>query len=376
MIYILYSNDYEVFLGGNHVTEREVLVETSKKVLSACEEVDIPMTLFCVLACLWRYRELGYSEFPIAVEQQLKEALTHGHDVQAHIHPHWFETNITFNESGASKYDFELSKFLLGNWTPENGSELKEFCTDLFSRSKQYLENLLQAIDPTYECLAYRAGGYGIQPNIKQIFSALIESRYTIDSSVVPGMVLDSNVNHIDFTEVPEQGNYFIAPDSGLKQASAEGIFEIPVLALRQGQARWILAKSFLRKLVKHLTKSKPHRHLGFPIQLEEPKQKPHSVLKQLIDELKLVKRGWYMLELGTDAELMLEATKKYIDYHLRDDDLYFSVSCHSKSTYPELLDAMKNYHHSLKSIYGDQLKAITYGEAQAIMKAKEKDTK
>jgi len=46
MIYILYSNDYEVFLGGNFKPESKVLIDTTTDVLGVCDELGIPMTLF------------------------------------------------------------------------------------------------------------------------------------------------------------------------------------------------------------------------------------------------------------------------------------------------------------------------------------------
>ena len=159
MIYILYSDDYEVFLGGNLAQEKDVVIKTTERVLSTCESIGVPMTIFCDLACLWRYRELGYNEFPDLVDLQLKSAVEKGHDVQAHIHPHWLETQVTYSAEGFSRYDFDLSKFLLGNWIQGNGASSPQFCHNLFKRARSYLENLLCSINPHYRCMAFRAGG-------------------------------------------------------------------------------------------------------------------------------------------------------------------------------------------------------------------------
>jgi len=80
------------FFGGYYHSESDVLIETTNHVLSTCEDIGIPMTLFCDLPCLWRYRELGLKSFPDLVDSQLKQAIVTGHDVQAHIHPHWTKT--------------------------------------------------------------------------------------------------------------------------------------------------------------------------------------------------------------------------------------------------------------------------------------------
>ena len=365
MIYILYSNDYEVYLGGNYCSESEVLIKTTEDVLSACEDIGVPITSFCDLPCLWRYRKLGYTEFPDAVDHQLKNTIDREHDVQAHIHPHWFETEIVYNEKGISTYDFDLSKFLLGNWIPQGGSALQDFCADIFKRAKSYLEDLLRPVNPSYRCIAFRAGGYGIQPNTKQIFGALIDAGYLIDSSVVPGMLLDSNVNRIDFTEVPQKGNYFVSPELGLNRVSEEGMFEIPVLALRQGEASWLLAKAFPLKVLKYFLKRAKQRQLGYSIQSSDPTEKRKTLLSKILDQVDIIRHGWFMLELCKDVNVMVDATRHYINrYGNGDRDLFFSVSCHSKSVYPDVLDALKKFHRRLERIYGEQLKAITFQEA------------
>ena len=46
-IYILYSADYELFLGGNYCDENEVLINPTNDLLDLCDRLKIPLTLFC-----------------------------------------------------------------------------------------------------------------------------------------------------------------------------------------------------------------------------------------------------------------------------------------------------------------------------------------
>ncbi len=374
MIYILYSNDYEVFLGGNYRPEREVLINSTESVLAACAEINVPITLFCDMTCLWRYREQGYNEFPEAVEEQLKDTIQKGHDVQTHIHPHWFDTEISATGSGTSTYKVDPGKFLIGNWIPADGSSLREFCTGVFIRAKHHLEELLQPYDPKYQCMSYRAGGYGVQPNSEDIYGALLDAGYLVDSSIVPGMIYESNVNKIDFSCAPDSGNYLLSAKDDILSATDEGVFEIPVLALKDGSARWLLLKAFIRKVFKALF-NPPHRnHMGYPIQMSDSISKKKGSLKQILDEVQIIKRGWYMLELGEDEDLMVDATRQYINRHQESDkDLFVSVSCHSKSTNSLMLKAFRKYHRRLETIYGSQLKAITFQEAGRLINSKER---
>ena len=370
MIYILYSNDYEVFLGGNFKPESKVLIDTTTDVLGVCDELGIPMTLFCDLTCLWRYRELGYPEFPDMVERQLVQTIRDGHDVQTHIHPHWLETDISYGKDGSSAYKVDPSKFLIGNCTTEDGTSLRDFCMDIFAKAKRHLEDLLTPIDSNYQCIAYRAGGYGVQPNSETIYSALQDTGYKIDSSIVPGMTYETDVNRIDFATVPTLGNYSIDPSKGISQASENGVFEIPVLALRKGKARWPLAQSFFRRVIKtRLSRQKRKRH-GYPIQMSGEPAKKITLTKQLLEEFRIIKNGWYMLELGEDADLMIDAATQYIDQYKKENtDLFVSISCHSKSLNPRILSAFKKFHKHLESQYGPQLKAITFQDAEKYRK-------
>ncbi|MBC8377027.1 MAG: hypothetical protein H8E26_13355 [FCB group bacterium] len=370
MIYILYSNDYEVFLGGNYLPENDVLISTTENILKSCEEIGVPMTFFCDLTCLWRYRELGYTEFPDAVEQQLVQTIRSGHDVQTHIHPHWLDTEISYGKNGSTSYKVDPSKFLMGNWSPEDGTSLRDFCVGIYTKAKQHLEDLLIPIDSNYECMAYRAGGYGVQPNSGDIYSALQNSGYKIDSSIVPGMTYETEVNRIDFTKVPSLGNYSIDPDKGLTRASDTGVFEIPVLALRKGEARWPLAKAFFRKVIKSFLSREKRKRLGYPIQMSHAPAKDNTLTQQLLAEFKIIRDGWYMLELGEDADLMMDVATRYIDQYKNDNtDLYVSISCHSKSMNPRILKAFKKFHRQLDSLYGSHLKAITFKEAEQFLK-------
>jgi hypothetical protein len=227
-IYLLFSSDYELYFGENFLSEREVLIEPTQRILDAFEEEGIPMTLFADVTSVWRYHSLKVeSDYILLFEEQLRRAIHQGHDVQLHLHPHWMTS--TFD---GKKWEMDESKFKLSDMG-YGGRKIKslESAEELIIRGKKYLEGLLRPIDPSYQCIAFRAGGYGIQPNEKELISALLSAGFKIDSSIVPGMFFKSNVNQIDFRRVPAKLPYRIGTRYGIDQEDSQGILEIPIAA-------------------------------------------------------------------------------------------------------------------------------------------------
>jgi len=374
VIYLLYSNDYELFLGGNTVPEREVLITPTAMLLDRCSSIGIPMTLFCDVACLWRYRELGLTEFPAMVDEQLADALKAHHDVQVHLHPHWFTTKVEPSGNGC-RYRFDYREFLLGNTLPDDPICQYTGAVKLLARCRQYLIDLLSGQFPSYRCVAFRAGGYGIQPKTETILKALAEAGYLIDSSIVPGMVMESNVNRIDFSDVPRQGNYYLSYQNGWREDVGGGVYEIPVAAC-DGQSI-LLLHAFVKRLYRWALRrirgkmEPPAPVRGYAVQTTDDKQrKRHECFLNIVwRKVRSIMRGWQMLELSDDAALMAGLTRSYITRYLPlNGDLFLSFSCHSKSITEALLHALEKFNNIMVKEYGSDLRAITFQEASRLI--------
>jgi hypothetical protein len=222
-INVLYSIDYEIFWTYND-DEVRVLIEPTERLLRQAEELGVRYTLFVDVLCLFRYRELGLHHFVDAVEDQLRDAVLRGHDVQTHLHPHWLTA-----ERKDRIWSFDSRTFLLGNI-----GDAEQVCSktkELLSRARQYFEALLKPVSPHYRTVAYRAGDYGLQPHARAVLKALEETGYLIDASVVPGMHRMTGRHRVDFTSVPERGNWIIGSKGGLDRESASGLLEVPILS-------------------------------------------------------------------------------------------------------------------------------------------------
>jgi hypothetical protein len=316
MIRILYSADYELYLGENFLPETEVVVEPTRQLLAAAERVNVPFTLFVDVACLWRYREDGNDEFPDEVENQLKSALQRGHDVQAHLHPAWLR-----------------AERVTGGWLAPPDMLPVGALDDpvpLLARAKSHLEGLLCPVDPDYRCIAFRAGDYVIQPNYERVFAALVQTGYQIDSSVVPGLVVKNAANRTDFRgwRWPEKGGQIY------------DLYEVPIATARFGppdavQRFW----------------SRPRRR--------EPRGR--TIQSQASTRPSLVSRVFRLdpLELGPSAHRLQKITRRYLRRAGKDAD--FSFSSHPKAVGEAELEALVAYHEWLDRHY--DVEAVTFRE-------------
>lgn len=103
-------------------------------------------------------------------EKTIKDLLAEGHDIQLHIHPQLLKNK-----------DETQSEWSIANL---NKVEMYEVICD----GKNYLESVLRMQDPNYECIAFRAGAYAIQPS-HNVLNNLYKAGIKCDSSVTNGLV-------------------------------------------------------------------------------------------------------------------------------------------------------------------------------------------
>jgi hypothetical protein len=364
MIYILYSADYELFLGKNYLPEVDVLLRPTSDLLATCREMGIHTTLFVDTCCMRRYRQLGRDDFPDSAEEQIRQAVTEGHDIQTHLHPHWLSTDL--HESGNL---FDPVRYLLGRSSDDPGECLK-IISRYLGDSRDYLSDLVRSVDRSYQCMAFRAGGYGLQPNAPIIIQALHDSGYTIDSSIVPGLVSKTVVNEIDYRDVPRRANYWLSARTDLSGSSDDhdGVFEIPI-------ASWRL--SFLERCP-HLIRlgsnkfrwKKPEiSSRGAPIQ--QVSSRISGGIQNGIGKIFSPKVDY--LDLHIDPSHLFTITRKYLEcYSNPGDDIFFSFNMHPKVMGRESLRSLRRYHTRLSDHYGTSIRSITFQEAGRLIQGEE----
>ncbi|MBF0339698.1 MAG: hypothetical protein HQL95_01880 [Magnetococcales bacterium] len=361
MLYLLYSADYELYLGRNHQPEEAVLIQPTAALLATCEQLAIPLTLFADVACLWRYRELGRKDFPARAEAQLVTALQRGHDVQTHLHPHWSQTRMV---DGC--FHFDPRHYRLGTWS-EDPEERFRNTSAWLRQAADYLTTLLRPHDPGYRCLAFRAGGYGLQPDEKMILQALLDTGYRIDSSIIPGARLTSAVQQVDFTRLPDSGNFWIDPAHGLDRPAPEGqgLFEIPIAAGRfdPWQRLMIRGPEAVEQAAAILLDRAPPPLRGEPCHLPPPPPPARSWKRAYWRARAVLASDFQRLELGANPRSLLACLERHLEAAPR-KTLFLSMNIHPKGVHPTHLKTLTRFHHTLAARLGDQFQAITFQQA------------
>ena len=206
--------DYELPLGGWTVSPEAALIEPTRQILALCEKLQVRAVFFVDVLSLIRFRELENDSFEQSVRQQLTEIVKQGHDIQLHLHPHWF-TSCFENGIYKPSKNFRLADF--------NETEI----TGMVVQGIDYLTEVAKQVDSDYTCLAFRAGGFNLE-NSPLIFKILAENGIRIDSSLCHGYYFASDISTVDYTDLPNQSNWFFE-NGQYKAPTTSGIYEIPI---------------------------------------------------------------------------------------------------------------------------------------------------
>ena len=224
MLYICVSFDYELFMGENRCSEKEVLIDPTNKLMKSLSQIGVSCTFFADVCCPMRYREFGETDFADLFDKQLRDLVRDGQDVQLHIHPHWFKTT----EIGRN-VEFDKTFYRIHNWA--DGEDYHKV-NEIIRNGKEYLLRLLTPIFPDYTCIAFRAGGYCLQPE-KKLIPILIKNGILIDSSVCRGFAHNGDGMFYNYTNEPKETNLYMNVEFGLSDSCVDSlpdsVFEVPI---------------------------------------------------------------------------------------------------------------------------------------------------
>lgn len=243
-IALVITNDYEV-MGDGSGDIWELMIGPTAEILDICEEFGVPHTLFVDMVELWQFEEaertgsLG-TDFggASAIREQLKSAVSRGHDVQLHLHPQWLDAV----PHAPGSWSVHRAHWRLPDVPGGLGGrgDIRSL-RGLFHRGTNDLEEMLRTVSPGYRCIAFRAGGYCVQP-AEDVLRVMREEGLRIDSSVAVGRRKDDRFAWFDFRDAPDDRSHWFVEDSVTVPSDEECLLEVPIFTGH-------LSGSWLRRL-------------------------------------------------------------------------------------------------------------------------------
>ena len=227
MLRIVLTLDYELH-GNGDGCPRALMIEPTYRLLRLCDEFEAKLTIMADVAEILKFRE--YKERVRrddycydAIVEQLRHAISTGHDVQLHIHSSYFNAR---HEGARWTQD----------WSEYNFASLPYERMDWMVRtSKQFLEDLLAPVDPQYRCIAFRAANWAVNPS-QSVVRALLNNGMKIDTSVFKYGRRNGLVN-FDYSQAYSQMVPWRANEDDIcGRDDTSRLWEVPIYS----EKRWI----------------------------------------------------------------------------------------------------------------------------------------
>ncbi|MCA9218129.1 MAG: hypothetical protein KDB27_33895 [Planctomycetales bacterium] len=339
-IKLMLSYDHELSLGGAESYDLN-LFEPTQQLLELAKELQVPLVLFSDIWSAIRFRDWDPDRFYNPYRAQLQQATADGHDVQLHIHPHWVD----------STYDGET-------FQPSKRYKLADFRNDppptdlrgIIRRGFEEMTEICRSVKEDYRCIAYRGGGYNLEPEAETILSTLLELGIVLDSTIVKGMQYHSPVNSVDYRGMPTQANWFIAPESPLSQPAKAGMYEVPIAAMPRTVMNNI---PFLIRRVLH--KERRYKSTGFTIG-SKASTKTNRFARLFPDSAWTVSFDGH----ARTAKDVLKTLRYHVNQHRSDSIVVCAACSHPKFMGPYQREVMKTFVESARKEYGDRLEFVT----------------
>lgn len=236
---ILLTLDYELFLGEKTGSVQKCLIEPMELLQTNTNPWNVKFTLFVDAVYLYRLKTYAttYPELRedfVAIAEHLKMLQTQGHDIQLHIHPHWW-----FSHYNGKRWILDDEHYKISDLTEEDAQEI-------FEVSKECLETIVGK-----KVIAFRAGGFSAQPT-ERLVKLLDKNGISMDSSVYPGNFYDSSHQKYDYRNCPDKTWYRFEKDICKEDPNGKWL-EIPLTVhCLYPLFYWRLAVTKLLKLPQH----------------------------------------------------------------------------------------------------------------------------
>lgn len=216
----IFSFDYELFFGSNSGTVQKSIIEPTNILLDCLENNGLRGSFFIdymMFKTFEKTNDVIVSSDLVSIKSQICDIVRRGHRIELHIHPHWIDAK--YNGDGTWNFD-EFKNYSLAA-IPEE-SVLK-----ILAEGKEYLENLARSVSPDYQIIAFRAGGWAIQP-FSHLRNAFIKLNIKVDSSASYGHFNSTKNCSYDYRRMPRKCLYRFENDVCIEDKNG-AFLEVPI---------------------------------------------------------------------------------------------------------------------------------------------------
>lgn len=216
---LIFSNDWELY-GNGSGDYFEIQHKPLRELMDVAAEHEAKITVMAEVGQQWAHQRIRdqnpwAGEIADAWESILIEVIDRGFDVQLHLHPQWLNAEYKNN-----KWYLDMDHWAVSSLEPE-------VMEKTFTDGKSYLDKLLKSTDSKYECIAFRAGAYCVEPS-EILVKKLLKTGLLADSSVTKGL---RQRNRYDFSDAHSNYMPWITSRTNIKYSNGtnEGLLEIPI---------------------------------------------------------------------------------------------------------------------------------------------------
>lgn len=244
MLRIIFTLDYEIH-GNGDGSPLALMVEPTGRLLDLFDEYGAKLTIMADVAEILKFKEYkekaGCDAYHYdAIVDQLRAALSRGHDVQLHLHSSYFNA---YHDQGRWRQD----------WSEYNFAGLPyERMAWMVRTGKEFLEALLRPVDPSYHCMAFRAANWSVSPS-RSVARALLENNILIDTSVFKGGRRQGIVTFDYSSAYHHLRPWPASPDDFCRTISNSRLWEFPIYTEQRHIGAFLSVNRIYRALLGRL---------------------------------------------------------------------------------------------------------------------------
>ncbi|HLH32452.1 MAG TPA: methyltransferase domain-containing protein [Terriglobia bacterium] len=228
--FVAVTVDYETWQpvpAGKHIDWERDVFAAGEQLIKLFDEENVKLTFMAEMGEYF-WLEQNQPQVALRMADQWRQAVSHGHDVQLHLHPNWLPELGASCNNGNWHWD----------WAKRKADDYPGDLCQLINKCKVTLEEILKRVDSTYRVTSFRAGAYSAQP-FSRLHEALAANGIVCDSSVFAGGVSEERGYDYRFAYSNHQPYFANRFDPQLKAPPSENsIIELPLFAFERGR-RW-----------------------------------------------------------------------------------------------------------------------------------------